>query len=92
MKTSTRRYPSAPFQTASVTESTHRSSRCVTLAKVGSFGFGTREHWLVTSFDEALPANDPSVVRQEFPWNAKGEAEARAEYSRRAGALLAEPS
>jgi len=82
-------YPSAPFQAAAVVESARQGSRYVTLAKVGTFGFGTREHWLVTSFDAALPANHPSVERVEFEWSARGEKRARAEYDRRAAALLA---
>ena len=90
MKTSTRRYPDAPFQAALVVESTRCGSRYITLTKVGTFGFGTREHWLVTAFDATLPTNHPSVVRREFPWSAKGEAAARAEYEGRAAKLVAE--
>lgn len=60
----------------------------VTLTQVGTFGFGTQPHWLVEAFDAALPAKHPSAVRREFPWSAKGEAAARAEYARHVDALV----
>ena len=87
MKTTTR-YPDAPFQAALLDARTRQGSLNVTLTQVGTFGFGTQPHWLVEAFDAALPAKHPSAVRREFPWSAKGEAAARAEYARHVDALV----
>ena len=88
MSTSSRRYPAPPsYQTASAEATTTRGTRVVRLSRCGAFGYGA-PCWLVSAFDDALPASDPSSERREYPWTAKGEAQARAEYERRRAALL----
>lgn len=88
MKKTATRYPDAPFQAALLDARTRQGSLNVTLTQVGTFGFGTQPHWFVEAFDAALPAKHPSAVRREFPWSAKGEAAARAEYARHVDALV----